>query len=146
MLAALYHARWRVETSYAEFRQTFHTDVLRSRTVGNIYKEFAAHVLAYQLVRRLMVEAARAHGKKPTDLSFVNATRWTLSFSRHMAASHAGALPQVYQRLLAAIAANEVDVRPGRLDPRAIARETKHYPHLRESRAAWRARVLGKAA
>jgi hypothetical protein len=146
MLAELYHARWRIETSYAEFKQTFHTDVLRSKTVDNVYKEFAAHVLAYQLVRRLMVEAARAHHKKPTDISFINAVRWTLSFSRHMAASHVAALPEIYDRLLAAIAASEVDVRPGRLDPRAIARETKHYPRLRESRAAWRARVLGKGA
>jgi hypothetical protein len=93
-----------------------------------------------------MVEAARKHDKKPTEISFINAVRWTLSFSRHMAASHVAALPEIYDRLLAAIAGTEVDVRPGRLDPRAVARETKHYLRLRESRAAWRARVLGKAA
>ncbi len=144
VLAELYHRRWRVETSYAEFKQTFHADVLRSKTVDTVYKEFAAHVLAYQLVRRLMIEAARAHGRKPTELSFINAARWTISFSRHMAASHVGALPEIYDRLLAAIAANMVDVRPGRLEPRAIARETRHYPRLRGSRAEWRARSIKK--
>jgi hypothetical protein len=30
--------------------------VLRSKTVANIEKEFAAHVLAYQLVRLLMAQ------------------------------------------------------------------------------------------
>jgi len=145
VLATLYHERWRVETSFLEFKQTFHADVLRSKTVDNVKKEFAAHVLAYQLVRRLMVEASRAHGKKPTELSFINAARWTMTLSRHMAASHVGALPEIYDRLLAAIAANTVDVRPGRLEPRAIARETKHFPRLHGSRAEWRARLLAGA-
>jgi hypothetical protein len=36
-------------------------------------------------------------------------------------------------------------VRPGRLEPRAIARERKHYPSLRESRAARRRKRLTKA-
>ncbi len=46
-LAKLYYERWRIETSYLEFKQTFHADVLRSKTVDNVYKEMAAHVLAY---------------------------------------------------------------------------------------------------
>jgi len=40
-LARLYHERWRAETSYMEFKQTFHADVLRSKTVENVEKEFA---------------------------------------------------------------------------------------------------------
>jgi hypothetical protein len=65
-LAKLYHERWRIETSYLEFKQTFHADVLRSKTVANVEKEFAAHVLAYQLVRGLIVAAAaRARNRTP---------------------------------------------------------------------------------
>lgn len=143
-LAKLYYERWRIETSYEEFKQTFHSDVLRSKTVDNIYKEFAAHVLAYQLVRNLMVAAAAKHDKKPTGLSFLNAARWTMNFSRQMASAPVQELPTIYQRLLDAIAASEVEVRPGRIEPRAIARERKHYPRLRISRAKWRARRLDK--
>jgi len=69
-LAKLYHQRWRIEISYLELKQVFHADVLRSKTVANIYKEFAAHVLAYQLIRRLICAAARKHHKKPTEISF----------------------------------------------------------------------------
>jgi hypothetical protein len=137
-LACLYHERWRIETSYDEFKTLFHSDVLRSKTVDNVYKEIAAHVLAYQLVRRVMVDAAAKHGKKPTELSFLNAARWVMRFSRHMAASPAWALPVYYERLLDAVAASEVEVRPGRLEPRAIAREWKHYPRLRMPRSEWR--------
>jgi hypothetical protein len=143
-LAILYHERWRIETSYEEFKQTFHADVLRSKTVDNIYKEMAAHVLAYQLVRRLMVAAAVKHGKKPAALSFLGAARWTASFSRMMSSARPQDLPLLYERLLRAIAASEVDVRPGRIEPRAVARERKHYASLRQPRAAWREARLGK--
>jgi hypothetical protein len=137
-LAMLYHERWRIETSYAEFKQTFHANVLRSKTTDNIYKEMAAHVLAYQLVRRLMATAAAKHGKRPAALSFINAARWTASFSHAMSSAKTQDLPLLHERLLKTIAASEVDVRPGRIEPRAVARERKHYPSLRQSRAAWR--------
>jgi hypothetical protein len=137
-LANLYHQRWRVETSYQEFKQTFHADVLRSKTVATVEKEFAAHVLAYQLVRQLIVAAAAKHRQKPTEVSLLGAARLVVRFSHHMAAAPAWALPVYYERLLDAIAAQKVDVRPGRLEPRALTREWKHYPHLRTTRSAWR--------
>lgn len=145
-LAKLYHQRWRIETSYLEFKQLFHADVLRSKTVDNVYKEFDAHVLAYQLVRLLIHAAAKKHDKEPAQLSFLNAARWTISFSHRMATAKTYRLPGLYQRLLDAVASSEVDVRPGRLEPRALAREWKHYPHLRISRSEWRKQRLKKRA
>jgi hypothetical protein len=145
-LARLYHERWRIETSYNEFKTLFHSDVLRSKTPDNVEKEMAAHVLAYQLVRRLIVAAARKHLKKPTEISFLDAARWTISFSRRMAASPAWALPILYQRLLDTIAASDVDARPGRIEPRALARDRRHYPSLRTPRLLWRSPRAGRSA
>jgi len=143
-LAKLYHQRWQIETRYQEFKQVFHSDVLRSKTVDNIYKEFAAHVLAYQLVRRVIAAAARKHRKKPTHISFLNAARWVIAFSHRMAAAATLRLPFLYQRLLDAVASTPVDIRPGRLEPRAITRERKHYPCLRTTRAQWRRQRLAE--
>ena len=61
-----------------------------------------------------------------------------LGFVAAMAAAPTWALPIYYERLLDAIAACEIDVRPGRREPRALTREWKHYPHLRMTRSAWR--------
>ena len=144
-LAKLYHERWRIETAYLEFKHTFHGDVLRSKTADNVYKEMAAHVLAYQLVRRLMAAAASKHARKPADISFLNAARWTLGFSHAMSSARTRDMPLIYERLLSAIAASRVVIRPGRTEPRALTREWKHYPHLRKSRSAWREERLGKA-
>lgn len=141
-LARLYHERWRIETSYEEFKLLFHADVLRSKTPDNVLKEMAAHVLAYQLVRRLIVAAAKKHDKKPTGISFLHAARWVLSFSARMSVAAAWRLPAMYARLLDAVASTEIDVRPGRLEPRALTREWKHYPHLRISRSDWRKQRL----
>ena len=145
-LARLYHKRWRCETSYLEFKQTFHADVLRSVTVDNVRKEFAAHILAYQLVRLLMVHAGRRSAKKPTQLSTVNAARWVLGLSRQMAAAPVHRLPGLYLALLDAIASSELDIRPGRMEPRAISRERKHYPRLRIPRTMWREQQLRSAS
>jgi len=145
-LARLYHRRWRMETSYQEFKVTFHTDVLRSKTVATVSKEFAAHVLAYLLVRLLMAEAARKHDKKPTELSLLAAARWVTSFSRRMAYAPAWLLPSLYHSLLDALAAGDIDLRPGRLEPRALTREWKHYPHLRIPRSQWRDQRLRDAS
>jgi len=141
-LAKLYHQRWRIETSYDEFKVFFHADVLRSKTVDNIEKEFVAHVLAYQLIRRLIVEAAKKHRKKPTEISVLAAARWVLTFSGRMSSAPARELPALYERLLAAIASTPINVRPGRIEPRALTREWKHYPHLRISRSQWRQQRL----
>jgi len=112
-LAKLYHERWRIETSYLEFKQTFHADVLRSKTVANVEKEFAAHVLAYQLVRGLIVAAAARHGRKPTEISLLDAARLVVRFSHHMAAAPAAALP-IYTRAPAGCHRRQ----PGRRPPR----------------------------
>jgi hypothetical protein len=143
-LAKLYHQRWQIETGYHEFKCALHADVLRSKMVDNVYKEIAAHVLAYQLVRQLIVAAARKHDKKPTEVSFLNATRWVTHFSHRMAAAPTRMMPHLYQALLNAVASSEVDVRPGRLEPRALTREWKHYPHLRTTRTLWRKQRLKK--
>jgi hypothetical protein len=144
-LAKLYHFRWRQETSFLEYKQIFHADVLRSKTVPNIHKEFAAHLLAYQLVRRLIVAAAHQHQIPPTQISFLGAARWTMSFSAAMSVVEPNRLPELFQQLLDCIATCKVDVRPGRVEPRWISREDKHFPKRRISRAQWRARRLGRS-
>jgi len=145
-LANLYHRRWRIETSYAEFKVFFEADVLRSKTVGNIEKEFTAHVLAYQLMRCLIVEAAKKHRKKPTEISVLAAARWVLSFSARMSTAPAWMLPLMYEHLLDAITSTPIDVRPGRVEPTALTREWKHYPHLRIPRSQWRKKRLQETA
>lgn len=71
-LAALYHARWSIETTFAEAKTTLKGAdiVLRSKTPELVRQEFWRLLLAHHVVRKAMLEAALIAGKPPDLLSF----------------------------------------------------------------------------
>jgi hypothetical protein len=75
-LAQLYGLRWQVETNLKHLKQTLKMDVLRCGTVEGVLKELTVFVLIYNLVRRVVCEAARRQGVKPERISFIDAWRW----------------------------------------------------------------------
>src|SRR5262249_22910678 len=83
-LAELYHQRWHVELDIRVIKQTLKMDILSCKTPEMARKEVWAHLLAYNLVRQVMAQAALTAGVKPRQLSFagaaqtVNAFRWVL--------------------------------------------------------------------
>jgi hypothetical protein len=79
-LAALYHARWTIETAFAELKTTLKGAdvVLRSKTPELVRQEFWGLLLAHHVVRKLMLEAALTQERPPGDLSF----KHTLSLMR----------------------------------------------------------------
>jgi len=89
-LAALYHARWTIETTFAELKTTLKGSdvVLRSKTPELVRQEFWGLLLAHHVVRKLMFEAALTQERPPDDLSF----KHTLSLMRRKLPA-SGALP-----------------------------------------------------
>lgn len=81
-LALEYHGRWECELVYDELKThlatvkhgTLHT-VFRSKTPNGVTQEVYGTFIAYNLIRRLMVEAGEAHGIPPLDISFVDAVK-----------------------------------------------------------------------
>ncbi|MCX4166328.1 MULTISPECIES: IS4 family transposase [Paraburkholderia] len=71
-LAALYHARWHVESVFDELKTHLRQSrrVLRSKTPDLVCQEFYGWMLAHYAVRWLMHSAARQGKKDPLDLSF----------------------------------------------------------------------------
>ena len=58
-LAKLYLKRWEIETNLRHLKQTLHMDVLRTKTVDGIHKELAMFAIVYNLVRLVMLRAAK---------------------------------------------------------------------------------------
>jgi len=137
-IARLYAARWKVETLIRELKVACGADVLRSKKPDGVRKELAARMMAMNMVRILMLEAALAHGEEPSALSFSNAMRLVTATSQKMSEAPVWRLRGLYEEMLAGIAAEKVPKRPERNEPRAIAREKKHYPRLSIKRAEWR--------
>ena len=137
-IAQLYGRRWRVETVFAQLKIRLSADVLRSHSPEGIRKEFFARCIALNLVHSTILEAARVHDVDPMRLSFAHAVRAILIFSPALACEPLFTLPQIYGAMLSEIARHVVPERPGRIEPRAIRRERKHYPSLKQTRAEWR--------
>jgi IS4 transposase len=137
-IKSLYGMRWRIETLFDELKGTLSADVLRSKTVEGVIKEMAARMLTLNVVRTVMVEAALRAKAKVERISFVHAVRAVVVFSCEMATAAAWKLPLIYEAMLTEIASHRIPHRPGRNEPRAVRRETKHYPTLRTTRRLWR--------
>jgi hypothetical protein len=139
-IVQLYGRRWRIETAFEQLKARLSADVLRSHSPDGIRKEFAARCIALNLVHSILLEAASLHHVDPMRLSFAHAVRAILIFSPALACESVLRLPQIYRALIAEIAHHLVPERPGRIEPRAVRREHKHYPALTETRAEWRSR------
>jgi Transposase DDE domain len=126
-IAVLYRMRWDAEINLRSLKTVMQMDVLRGKTSEMVRKEIWAHMLAYNLVRTVMAQAAMAHGKHPRQLSFTRALRTLEAFRPTLAHAHNKHLPALYQCLLKAIAAHEIGNRPDRLEPRQRKRRPKPY-------------------
>ena len=137
-ISVLYGKRWRIETLFREVKINLSADVLRSLSPEGIRKEVAARLIAVNIVRMIMIEAAIEKGVDPIRISFAHTIRAILMFAPSLAREPIWKLPQIYRAMLVEIGMHLVPERPGRNEPRAVTRERKHYPKLRTTREQWR--------
>jgi hypothetical protein len=116
-LVALYHERWRHETSCREWKYTLQISNLRSHSKGGILKEICVQLTVNNLVRWIMSEAAGPQ-LPPVKLKFLDCKRLILAAVGPMATAPVLLLPFLYASLLKEIARQKILVRPGRRHPR----------------------------
>ena len=131
-LRDLYGHRWLVEIDLKAIKSTMKMDVLRAKTPEMVCKEIWAHLLAYNLIRKIMAQAAIVHGKNPRKLSFSLALQVIESF--RSANIFREDKTKIYAEILKAIASKSVGNRPGRREPRAVKRRPKPFPRLQKPR------------
>ncbi len=135
-LAGLYNRRWNVELDLRNIKTTMGMDVLRCRTPQMNEKEVWAYLLAYNVIRLLMAQAANDADIHPRELSFKHTVQtWTQWIAHGLSAATDDG------RLFKLIAMIRVGNRPGRIEPRMRKRRPKSYPWLKESRAKARQKV-----
>ena len=83
-LNELYCWRWHVELDFRAIKAVMQMDVLRCKTPAMVVKEVAAHLLAYNLVRSVMAQAACRVGCLPRQLSFKGALQQLRSFEEQL--------------------------------------------------------------
>lgn len=138
-LKLLYRSRWQVELDLRNIKATLGLGVLSCKTPAMAEKEIWVYLLAYNLVRMIMVQAAIHTQQLPRELSFKHSLQLWLAWSRQGTVSKHGRDPSV---LLVLIAQQRVGKRPGRVEPRALKRRPKPYPLLNLPRRLARQQVL----
>ena len=130
-IRSLYRDRWTVELNLRSLKIDLGMDILRGKSVDVVHKEIAMHVLAYNLIRLLMWQAAREHGRDLHRLSFTGTLHrlraaFPLLLFQHRRID--GIL--LLRRMLAWIAADMLPDRPNRMEPRRRKRRPKSYSLL----------------
>ena len=128
-IADLYYQRWDVELFFRDIKTTMGMDILRCRTPEMVRKEILMHLIVYNSVRLLMLNAAKQIDVSPRRISFkasVQALRqWEPMLNRNNLEARERMRLMVLLR--EAIAATIILSRPGRSEPRCLKRRKKNF-------------------
>jgi hypothetical protein len=117
---------------------------LSGTTPAMVRKEIWTHLLAYNLTRQVMAQAAREKGISPRQCSFLGAVQAINEFRLLLVTATDEQRADRAQVLRAAVVTHRVAHRPGRCEPRAAKRRPKPLRYLTKPRAEARAELMGQ--
>jgi Transposase DDE domain len=130
-LSELYYRRWAMELSLRHLKITLQMDQLSCKNPANLEREIRLHFLMHNLVRRLMLQAARRHHVPLRRVSFAGSLAAARRFGEALLQTRPGRQRRLlWDQLFQALAQDLVPHRPGRREPRAVKRRPKPYPLL----------------
>src|SRR5262249_49479695 len=137
-----YLRRWRLEMCLDDLKTTLQMDMLRSRTPAMLQKEIYAHLVAHNLIRCTMAQAASAHEVSLERISFKGTLDAVRKFTQAISQARTKKnRSELWAALLATLAADLVPARPGRREPRAVKRIKRKYQRLSRPRHRFRDRL-----
>ena len=96
-----------------------------------VEKEIYAHLLAYNLIRRLVALAAIRNGLDPRRLSFKACLQTALAFMPAIVAAKSNhEAKRIFGEMMELIALHRVKKRPNRTEPRAVKKRGQSFPNL----------------
>jgi hypothetical protein len=150
-IAALYRQRWLAELDIRAIKSTMGMDILRAQSPEMVRREAWSCLLAYNLIRKSILQSAYETDRSPRELSFTTALQTVIAslpllaalevapyldaeFAARLVAAQLGTLPHQL-----------VGDRPNRVEPRAVKRRPKPHRLLTKSRQQARAELLAGA-
>ena len=140
-LVDLYGKRWQIELDFRAIKTVMQMDVLRCKSPDMVRKEIAVHLLAYNLVRAVMAQAACLAHLLPRQLSFKATLQVLNAFEENLRHSPRAQLRTSHAIVLGSIGQMVLPVRPNRVEPRAVKRRPKTYALLTKPRHLYQQRL-----
>lgn len=141
-LAALFAARWNCELDLRSIKRVLGMHHSRCQSPEMVRKELWMHLLAYNLIRVRMAQAADRHNVDPRKLSFTAAVNHIHNFAETLRLSCGAEYDRIEAELLKAIATCRIGNRSGRKEPRAVKKRKQKYSYLTKPRAEARQRLM----
>jgi Transposase DDE domain len=138
-IGELYRRRWQAELHLRSLKIVLQMDHLRCKKPHRVRNEFYMHLLAYNLIRRVMTLAALEMDTPAWQISF----KGTLQILSNFLPLLASCMPvdTGCAALVESIAAHKVGNRPDRYEPRRVKRRPKNYKFFRVSRDSYKRRM-----
>lgn len=133
-LHKLYKRRWEVELHLRSIKTHMGMDKPSAESPARVRKEIAIHLLAYNIVRELMVDGCLKSDALPTQISFKATVQLLNQFNPHFISLPKNKKNALYLQMLDLIIKNKVGKRPGRVEPRAICQKNQAFPTLKTDR------------
>jgi Transposase DDE domain len=140
-LTDLFAERWHCELDLRSIKRVLGMHHLSCKTPEMVRKALWMHLLAYNLIRVRMAQAASMHGATPRRLSFTGAKTLIHNFAPYLSTTCGAEHRRIETKLLEAIARCGVSYRPGRKEPRVVKRRDKKYSYLTIPRHQARKRI-----
>lgn len=131
-LVELYRRRWDMELTFRHIKTSMNMELLKCKTPKRCRCELWMGLLAYNIIRGVMLDAARKGKLPPAKISFTGTMHGLKNFASTKVFNDDPR--SAYRLLLDHLLQNQVGKRPGRSEPRRIKRRKKQYSLLTEPR------------
>lgn len=140
-LCKYYKKRWKIEVALKDLKDTFQMSHINAKTPEMVEKIIWAHILAYNILRWHMLNAATFYGSHIENISVKTAGRILVANKIAIMNSQPSNRPALFAALYEQMVGVPVGNRPGRSEPRVVKRRPKPFPRLHGKRSDWHKRA-----
>lgn len=142
-LADLYQLRWQAaEVNLRHLKTTLNMEMIAAKTPEMVRKDLWIHLLAYNLLRMVMWQAAKHSTVEAARLSLQGTRQQFNHFRPELVNAEAGERQRRYHALLMIVGTLIVPLRPHRREPRVVKRRPKPFPRMQQPRSVLKAKLV----
>lgn len=142
-LAELYYRRWQAtEVNFKHLKTTLKMEMIAAKTPEMVKKDIWVHLLAYNLLRTLMWQAAQQTSLSPLRISLQETRQQLNPFVPILALASPRQRRGFYCTLLELVSLHLVPLRPNRVEPRVVKRRPKPFPRMQQPRSILKAKLV----
>lgn len=142
-LGLLYGLRWQAaEVNLRHLKTTLGMEMLSAKTPPMVRKDLWAHLLAYNLLRTVMLQTALSSKQALSQLSLQGTRQQFIHTIGVLAIATRKIQQNLYRVLSEAVAKDLLPLRVFRSEPRVLKRRPKPFPRMNKPRAVLKAALV----